>query len=44
PLSLKSFQQLLEQIWQRSHGKSIRLVGLHVTLPEESHLEQMSLW
>ena len=44
PLSLKSFQQLLEQIWQRSHGKSIRLVGLHVNLPEESHLEQMSLW
>lgn len=43
-LSLESFQQLLEQIWQRSHGKSIRLVGLHVTLPEESHLEQMSLW
>ena len=27
-LSLKSFQQLLEQIWQRSQGKSIRLVGL----------------
>jgi DNA polymerase IV len=44
PLSLKSFQQLLEQIWQRSHGKSIRLVGLHVNLPEENHLEQMSLW
>ena len=43
-LSLESFQQLLEQIWQRSQGKSIRLVGLHVTLPEESHLEQMSLW
>ena len=43
-LSLKSFQQLLEQIWQRSRGKSIRLVGLHVNLPEESHLEQMSLW
>lgn len=43
-LSLKSFQQLLEQIWQRSQGKSIRLVGLHVMLPEESHLEQMSLW
>ena len=42
-LSLKSFQQLLEQIWQRSQGKSIRLVGLHVTLPEESHLEQMSI-
>ena len=36
-LSLK-IQQLLEQIWQRSQGKSIRLVGLHVTLPEESHL------
>ena len=44
PLSLKSFQQLLEQIWKRSHGKSIRLVGLHVNLPEENHLEQMSLW
>ena len=44
PLSLKSFQQLLEQIWQRSQGKSIRLVGLHVTLPKESNLEQMSLW
>ncbi len=44
PLSLKSFQELLEQIWKRSHGKSIRLVGLHVNLPEENHLEQMSLW
>lgn len=42
--SQESFQQLLKQIWQRSQGKSIRLVGLHVTLPEENKQEQMSLW
>ncbi|OOF75954.1 DNA polymerase IV [Rodentibacter caecimuris] len=44
PLSLVSFQQLLIQIWQRSQGKSVRLVGLNVALPEENKQEQMSLW
>lgn len=44
PFSLESFQQLLVQIWQRSQGKSVRLVGLHVNLPEENKQEQMSLW
>ncbi|OOF40352.1 DNA polymerase IV [Rodentibacter rarus] len=44
PLSLAGFQQLLTQIWQRSKGKSVRLIGLHVNLPEENKHEQMSLW
>ncbi|OOF82086.1 DNA polymerase IV [Rodentibacter caecimuris] len=44
PLSLASFQQLLIQIWQRSQGKSVRLIGLNVALPEENKQEQMSLW
>lgn len=44
PLSLVSFQQLLEQIWLRSEGRAVRLVGLHVNLPEEKPQMQMSLW
>lgn len=44
PLSLSGFQQLLTQIWQRGRGKSVRLIGLQVTLPEENKHEQMSLW
>ncbi len=44
PLSLSGFQQLLTQIWQRSKGKSVRLIGLQVNLPEENKHEQMSLW
>ncbi|MDC2824859.1 DNA polymerase IV [Rodentibacter pneumotropicus] len=44
PLSLSGFQHLLRQIWQRSKGRSVRLIGLHVNLPEENKHEQMSLW
>ena len=40
----ENFQQLLGQIWARRQGRSIRLIGLHVTLPEEKPSEQMSLW
>ena len=42
--SHENFQQLLGQIWTRRQGRSIRLIGLHVTLPEEKVSEQMSLW
>ena len=42
--SHENFQQLLGQIWARRQGRSIRLIGLHVTLPEEKASEQMSLW
>ena len=42
--SHENFQQLLGQIWTRRQGRSIRLIGLHVTLPEEKASEQMSLW
>nr|WP_314170268.1 DNA polymerase IV [uncultured Aggregatibacter sp.] len=42
--SHENFQQLLGQIWARRQGRSIRLIGLHVTLPEEKPSEQMSLW
>ena len=48
PLELNCFRQLLPLIWQRSQGKSVRLLGLHVNLPEENKsdyaYEQMSLW
>jgi len=44
PLSLESFQQLLPQIFIRAKGRAIRLIGLHVNLPEENKQEQMSLW
>lgn len=44
PLSLAGFRHLLEQIWLRRQGRSIRLVGLHVNLPEEKKQAQMSLW
>ena len=42
--SRENFEQLLSQIWQRRQGRSIRLIGLHVMLPEENHSGQMSLW
>ena len=42
--SHENFQQLLGQIWARRQGRSIRLIGLHITLPEEKPSEQMSLW
>ena len=42
--SLASFQLLLEQIWERRQNRSIRLIGLHVNLPEEKRNDQMSLW
>lgn len=44
PFSRESFQQLLSQIWGRAKGRSVRLVGLHVMLPEENPHTQMSLW
>ncbi|WP_109078812.1 DNA polymerase IV [Aggregatibacter kilianii] len=42
--SEENFNLLLSQIWQRKAGRSVRLIGLHVTLPEEKTTEQMSLW
>nr|RFO68317.1 hypothetical protein CH569_00380 [Haemophilus influenzae]RFO72508.1 hypothetical protein CH568_00380 [Haemophilus influenzae] len=43
PLNFKN-QRLLPQIFMRVKGRSIRLIGLHVNLPEENKQEQMSLW
>lgn len=40
----ETFADLLSRIWQRSQGRSVRLIGLHVTIPEEGKSEQMSLW
>ena len=47
--SSENFWQLLTQIWQRRTGRKIRLIGLHVNLPEKNITEQrqqgqMSLW
>ncbi len=42
-----NFESLLKQIWQRTAGREIRLIGLHLSLPNEkrnSQVEQMSLW
>ncbi|WP_410678455.1 DNA polymerase IV [Avibacterium paragallinarum] len=40
----ENFRALLSQIWQRRQDKSIRLIGLHVNLPEQQEEKQMSLW
>ncbi|MDG2914992.1 DNA polymerase IV [Bisgaard Taxon 10/6] len=40
----ETFADLLSRIWLRSQGRSVRLVGLHVTVPEEGKSRQMSLW
>ncbi|MFZ7142217.1 DNA polymerase IV [Avibacterium avium] len=42
--SQENFRALLAQIWQRRQNKSIRLIGLHVNLPEQQEEKQMSLW
>ncbi len=42
--SREIFAQLLCHIWQRRNGRSIRLIGLHVNIPDEKRNEQMSLW
>ncbi|OBX08815.1 DNA polymerase IV [Gallibacterium salpingitidis] len=41
---LAHYQQLLEIAWQRSRGRKVRLIGLHLYLPEKSAYQQMSLW
>lgn len=39
------FAELLRNIWQRREGRTIRLIGLHVNIPDEKkHEQQMSLW
>ena len=44
--SQENFHILLEKIWQRCQGRKVRLVGLHVQLPEikKTAAKQMSLW
>ncbi|VEJ10072.1 DNA polymerase IV [Actinobacillus delphinicola] len=42
---LESFRHLLTQIWQRSHGRAVRLIGVQVQMPNEvKDSQQMSLW
>lgn len=41
---LMQYQQLLEIAWLRSRGRKVRLIGLHLYLPEKSAQQQMSLW
>ncbi|MCK3655725.1 DNA polymerase IV [Pasteurellaceae bacterium Macca] len=47
-LTLEHFLYLLTQIWQRRQGRSVRLIGLSVQLPEKSQhntpLKQLNLW
>ncbi|TDQ57430.1 DNA polymerase-4 [Mesocricetibacter intestinalis] len=40
----ENFVKLLQQVWQRAQGRSVRLIGLHVNLPETASRQQMSLW
>lgn len=44
----ETFAQLLQNIWQRCNGRRVRLLGLHVNLPEheikQEKAGQMSLW
>ncbi|MFC0308565.1 DNA polymerase IV [Gallibacterium trehalosifermentans] len=42
--NLEQFWQLLEIAWQRSRGRKVRLIGLHIYLPESQQQQQMSLW
>ncbi|TNG93263.1 DNA polymerase IV [Pasteurellaceae bacterium USgator11] len=43
-LNLNAFRQLLQQIWQRANGRSIRLIGLNVALLAKNNPQQLSLW
>lgn len=39
----KSFEQLLEKAWERCHGRTVRLVGIHVIVPEKTQEIQLDL-
>ncbi|TCP93511.1 DNA polymerase-4 [Cricetibacter osteomyelitidis] len=41
--SQETFAQLLQAVWQRCNGRTVRLIGLHVNLPENDETEQMTL-
>lgn len=43
-LNEAAFQLLLQQIWQRTNGRKVRLIGLNVTLPHKNTAQQLSLW
>ncbi|MDU8925603.1 DNA polymerase IV [Pasteurellaceae bacterium LIM206] len=43
-LCKENFIGLLQQIWRRAKGRGVRLVGVHVAIPEITRDEQMSLW
>ncbi len=42
--SQETFKNLIQQVWERCNGRSVRLVGLHVAIPEEKSRGQMELW
>ncbi|OOF69240.1 DNA polymerase IV [Rodentibacter caecimuris] len=44
PPTLEHFLQLLTQIWLRREGRAVRLIGLHINLPQAQPQQQMSLW
>lgn len=43
-LAESRFIELLEQIWVRTEGRKIRLIGLNVHFPEEKVTKQLNLW
>lgn len=45
--SQENFMRLLQQIWQRTEGREVRLIGLQIQLPDQKQIvsqEQLSLW
>ncbi len=42
-LSKEVFQQLIKDIWPRTKGRSVRLIGIGVGLPEENEKRQLEL-
>lgn len=43
-LTFERFEPLLEQIWQRLQGRSVRLIGISVHFPEEKIKKQLNFW
>ncbi len=43
-LSRERFIELLQQVWQRTNRRSVRLIGLSVHYPTEKVKKQLNLW
>ncbi|MDH2999088.1 DNA polymerase IV [Pasteurellaceae bacterium LFhippo2] len=43
-IALERFIELLQQIWERTNGRKVRLIGVSVHFPEEKVTKQLNLW